>query len=147
MTDRRKCFRVSVACLGHHLRPIGVVSWSELGKQPDDRSICGGLNAITQGRGGDLVAAALEDARLSGDRLEEFSEAIVVVIVAGLHRSLSHPALIGLRNRPSEGVLGCGVAGEPLLDLLGIQLGEQHEHDRTLVTGLGRQPFYRRVGD
>ena len=47
----------------------------------------------------------------------------------------------------AERVLGGGVAGERLLDLVGLALGQEHEHDRALVAGLGGRLLHRRLGD
>jgi len=52
------------------------------------------------------------------------AEPLVVGGKAGLHCSLRRLALVGLRRRSPEGVLGGGIAGKRVLDLVDLMLGQ-----------------------
>ena len=67
MSDRDEGVGRAVTSLGDDLRPVGVVSHTELREQPDQRAPSGGLDGGTERAGGQFVAATLEDASSGRD--------------------------------------------------------------------------------
>ena len=146
--DIGQCVGGTVACFVLDLAPVRVVADVELREHATEGVVTSDFDTGTHRRGREFVAAALEDTSLGDDGAEEVGESPLALLDTGLHALLGLPTLVGLWLRALVDRVGSGgVAGERVADRVGVDLGQQYEHDGTLGAGLRRGFLGLGLGD